>query len=140
MRITDQLQATEREQEREEWDRKLALASASRRSSKVLSRGESVENEEEEEGHEDDEVRGRVGHMESELNTAVDKIFELRDIIRGLEARVEAGSLAETKQTEVIQDLRLGLEEALLSQQLVSQELELLRSSTSDQVANQSPI
>ena len=140
MRITDQLQATEREQEREEWDRKLALASASRRSSKVLSRGESVEIEEEEEGHEDDEVGGRVGQMESELNTAVDKIFELRDIIRGLEARVEAGSLAETKQTEVIQDLRLGLEEALLSQQLVSQELELLRSSTSDQVANQSPV
>ena len=32
-------QAVEREQEREEWDRRLALASLSRRSSKSLSRG-----------------------------------------------------------------------------------------------------
>lgn len=85
--------------------------------------------EEEGEGSGEGETQegARAEALESELNTAVDKIYELRDIIRGLEAKLEAG------QSEVIRDLKLGLEEALLSQQLVSQELELLRSSTSDQ-------
>ena len=74
--------------------------------------------------------------MESELNTAVDKIYELSDIIRGLEAKLETRSQAEAGQAgqaEVIRDLKLGLEEALLAQHLVTQELEVLRSSTSDQ-------
>ena len=37
------------------------------------------------------------------------------------------------QQNDVVRDLKLGLEEAILSQQLVTQELELLRSSTNDQ-------
>ena len=75
----------------------------------------------------------RAEALESELNTAVDKIYELRDIIRGLESKLEIRSQAEAGQAEVIRDLKLGLEEALLAQQLVTQELEVLRSSTSDQ-------
>ena len=63
----------------------------------------------------------------------MDKIYELRDIIRGLESKLEIRSQAEAGQAEVIRDLKLGLEEALLAQQLVTQELEVLRSSTSDQ-------
>ena len=47
--------------------------------------------------------------LESELNTAVDKIYELRDIIRGLEAKLEARSQAEAGQSEVIRDLKVIL-------------------------------
>ena len=128
-------QAVEREQEREEWDRRLALASQSRRSSKSLSRGDSEEvgDEESEDSNGEVQVGARAEALEAELSTAVDKIYELRDIIRGLEAKQETMILTETQQTEVIRDLKLGLEDALLSQQLVSQELEVLRSSTSDQ-------
>ena len=129
-------QAVEREQEREEWDRKMMLATQSRRSSKTLSRGDSLE----EDGNDatDDEDGGergqsRVAHLESELGTAVDKIYELRDIIRGLEAKLETKTASEGQQNDVVRDLKLGLEEAILSQQLVTQELELLRSSTNDQ-------
>ena len=128
-------QAVEREQEREEWDRRLALASQSRRSSKSLSRGDSEEvgDGEREDSNEEVQEAARAEALEAELSTAVDKIYELRDIIRGLEAKQETMILTETQQTEMIRDLKLRLEEALLSQQLVSQELEVLRSSTSDQ-------
>ena len=94
---------------------------------------ENGDEEREDSGDGEAQEGARAEALESELNTAVDKIYELRDIIRGLEAKLEARSQAEAGQSEVIRDLKLGLEEALLSQQLVSQELELLRSSTSDQ-------
>ena len=71
-------------------------------------------------------------HLETELNTAVDKIYELRDIIRGLETKVETQAGVESQQNELVRELRVSLEEAMLSQQLVSQELQLLRSSSTD--------
>ena len=74
-----------------------------------------------------------MAYLESELSTAVDKIYELRDIIRGLETKLESKAMTELQQGEVIRSLKVGLEEAILSQQLVTQELEHLRSSTGDQ-------
>ena len=62
----------------------------------------------------------------------MDKIYELRDIIRGLESKVETQTSVESQQNELVRDLRVSLEEAMLSQQLVSQELQLLRNSSSD--------
>ena len=70
----------------------------------------------------------RVRHLEAELAAAVDKIYELRDIIRGLETQLDTRSQLEAaEQSQLVTQLRRGLEEAVLSQQLVSQELEQLR-------------
>ena len=70
----------------------------------------------------------RVRHLETELAAAVDKIYELRDIIRGLETQLDTRTQLEAaEQSQLVTQLRRGLEEAVLSQQLVSQELEQLR-------------
>ena len=74
----------------------------------------------------------KVVELENELSSAVDKIYELRDIIRNLEQKLESRMQGEIHQGEVVKELRLALEEAVVGHQLVQQELELLRSSSSD--------
>ena len=77
----------------------------------LIGSGDSVENgdeEREDSGEGEAQEGARAEALESELNTAVNKIYELRDIIRGLEAKLEARSQAEAGQSEVIRDLKLG--------------------------------
>ena len=121
-------QAAERDTEREEWDRRLATLVTRQRS---VRGGETQETSDQESRADDDESsdtpQSRVTYLESELSTAVDKIYELRDIIRGLETKLESKTVSEQQQGEVVRSLKVGLEEALLSQELVTQELEMMR-------------
>eukprot|EP00092_Neocalanus_flemingeri_P024928 GFUD01027036.1.p1 GENE.GFUD01027036.1~~GFUD01027036.1.p1 ORF type:complete len:1832 (-),score=681.44 GFUD01027036.1:71-5566(-) len=125
-------QAVEREQEREEWEKRLEELEKCRR--------ENVERavcDEEEGGGELQSERAQTPQqkameLETELTSAVDKIYELREIIRSLELKMESRIQGEVQQGEVVRELRLALEEAVVGHQLVQQELELLRSSSSD--------
>jgi len=125
-------QAAEREQEREEWEKKLLQMEKSKKENV-----ERVMCEEEEGGSYVDSERGetpqqKVIELETELSSAVDKIYELREIIRNFELKLESRTQGEMQQGEVVRELRLALEEAVVGHQLVQQELELLRSSSSD--------
>ena len=128
-------QAAEREQEREEWEKRLSSYKGRRESS--LKRSEEwtqeVEEEEEEEGGLDaGEEKQKRREAERELRAAVDKIYELRDIIRTLETQMEAKVAAQVQQQETVAELKVALEEAVVGHTMVHQELELLRSSSSD--------
>merc|ERR1719381_363097 len=114
----------------------MMVMTESKTSSKALSRGSSVEDGDAVgDGDEDDQDGDstRASYLKSELKAAVDKIYELRDIIRGLESKLELAASTESHQNEQLRQLRLSLEESLVSQQLVSQELEQFRSNTNDQ-------
>ena len=90
-------QAGERESEREEWERRLTSlreekvereANQARRPSPIESVGEGASEEEE------DNARD-VGEIELELAAAVDKIYDLRDIIRSLEGQLDVKTQTE---------------------------------------------
>ena len=124
-------QAAEREQEREEWDRRLVEA----RKDKVVlvRRGEEDQLEgEEDDSDSSDQDNKQVHSLKSELTAAVDKIFELRDIIRGLESKLEQKVVVEVEQAELVRELKLSLEEAELSRQLVAGDLQRLREASSE--------
>ena len=124
-------QAAEREQEREEWDRRLVEA---RQDKLVLVRKgeeETVEGQEDD-SEDNDEDSKQVKGLKSELSAAVEKIFELRDIIRGLESKVEQKTRVEVEQAELVRELKLSLEEAELSRQLVAGDLQRLREASSE--------
>jgi len=124
-------QALERDQEREEWERRLQELEKYRRDNV-----ERVVCDEDEGGDFESEraqtPQQKVAELENELTSAVDKIYELREIIRSLEQKLESRAQGEMHQGEVVKELRLALEEAVVGHQLVQQELELLRSSSSD--------
>ena len=128
-------QAAEREQEREEWEKRLASYKGRRESSLKRSEEWSKEIEEEEEeenGLDAGEEKQKRREAERELRAAVDKIYELRDIIRTLETQMEAKVAAQVQQQETVAELKVALEEAVVGHTMVHQELELLRSSSSD--------
>ena len=129
-------QAAEREQEREEWEKRLASYKGRRESSLKRSEEWSQEIEEEEEEEENGldagEEKQKRREAERELRAAVDKIYELRDIIRTLETQMEAKVAAQVQQQETVAELKVALEEAVVGHTMVHQELELLRSSSSD--------
>ena len=87
-------QAAEREQEREEWEKRLASYKGRRESSlkktEEWTQEVGEEEEEEEEGLDAGNERQKRREAERELRAAVDKIYELRDIIRTLETQMEA--------------------------------------------------
>jgi len=128
-------QAGEREAEREEWERRLLNLREEkvgwetlqvRRLSPVESGGEGGS----EEGEEDN-VRD-LGEIELELAAAVDKIYDLRDIIRSLEGQLDVKTQSEIAHQEVVAELRVALEEAVIGHKMVLQELESLRVQSSD--------
>merc|ERR1719209_587044 len=90
------------------------------------------EEEDEEEVLDAGDEKQKRREAEKELRAAVDKIYELRDIIRSLETQMEAKVKAQVQQQETVAELKVALEEAVLGHTLVHQELELLRSSSSD--------
>ena len=92
-------QAAEREQEREEWEKRLA--NKGRRESS-LKRVEEWAQDIEEEGDEEEvldagDEKQKRREAEKELRAAVDKIYELRDIIRSLETQMEAKVKAQAR-------------------------------------------
>lgn len=116
-------QAVEREQEREDWERRLQqeVEAAAKREPGNLSwsrdspgPGETVE-----EGG--SRTRLATAALQAELTAAVDKIYELREIIVGLEGEVERRTRAEQYQTEAARGMRTALEEAMLGHQLLQQ-------------------
>ena len=93
-------QAAEREQEREEWENRLANNKGRRESS--LKRVEEWAQDIEEEGDEEEvldagDEKQKRREAEKELRAAVDKIYELRDIIRSLETQMEAKVKAQVR-------------------------------------------
>ena len=68
-----------------------------------------------------------------ELTAAVEKIYQLREIIRTLETDLENKVEEERRITDEVLELRSALTESLLSQEAVQQELENIRSSSTDQ-------
>merc|ERR550532_1263480 len=78
-----------------------------------------------------DQDNKQVTDLKSELAAAVDKIYELRDIVRALEGKLEVKTRLEVEQAELIRELKLSLEEADLSGQLVAGELERLSRTSS---------
>merc|ERR550532_1055011 len=79
-----------------------------------------------------DQDNKQVTDLKSELAAAVDKIYELRDIVRALEGKLEVKTRLEVEQAELIRELKLSLEEADLSGQLVAGELERMREASSE--------
>ena len=94
-------QAAEREQEREEWEKRLAI-NKGRRESSLKRVEEWAQDIEEEEGDEEEvldagDEKQKRREAEKELRAAVDKIYELRDIIRSLETQMEAKVKAQVR-------------------------------------------
>ena len=116
-------QAVEREQEREDWERRLQQeveAAAKREPGNLFwSRDSPGPGETVEEGG--SRTLPATAALQAELTAAVDKIYELREIIVGLEGEVERRTRAEQYQTEAARGMRTALEEAMLGHQLLQQ-------------------
>ena len=95
-------QAGERETEREEWERKVARLQEEAEREAAGRRASEKEEPEDEGGsdvvEEDVEVEDSerdVGELRQELGAAVDKIYDLREIIRTLEVQLDVMSQTE---------------------------------------------
>ena len=65
--------------------------------------------------------------LELELQSAVDKIYELRDIVRTLELENERKCTEDFKTPEVVKELKVALKESSITQQIMQEELDNLR-------------
>lgn len=88
-----------------------------------------------EDGEDQDQVDPAVSAADEkqELEAAVEKICQLREIIRSLETELEDRKAAEKAESAEVEELRGVLAEALLGQQAVQEELELVRNNSTNQ-------
>ena len=70
--------------------------------------------------------------QQQELDAAIDKISQLRQIIRLLEAEAESQAESERLRCAELDELRSALADSLLTQQAVQHELENLRRTSTD--------
>ena len=91
------------------------------------------ENEVREDADSEDASPSTSSEEKRELASAVDKIFQLREIIRTLETDIRQRAEAEKTSRAEVQELRTVLADALMGQQAIQEELELARSSSTDQ-------
>ena len=89
--------------------------------------------EEETDIGEEEDVPNFREEEKQELTAAVEKIYQLREIIRTLETDLENKVEEENSRTEEVLELRSALTESLFSQQAEQQELENIKSSSTDQ-------
>lgn len=82
---------------------------------------------------EEEDILSSGKEEKQELTAAVEKIYQLREIIRTLETDLENKVEEERRITDEVLELRSALTESLLSQEAVQQELENIRSSSTDQ-------
>ena len=80
----------------------------------------------------DDDSGGSVEDLRQELNSAVEKIFQLREIIRSLEAEAEKKREVERRTGKEVAELRNALTDSLLTQQMVQDELEQVKKRSTD--------
>ena len=91
------------------------------------------ETEEVEDGAAEDSSPSSLQEERKELTAAVEKIYQLREIIRGLETELETRAGTERAAARDLAELRTALTEALVAQQAVQEELDHLRSTSTDQ-------
>ena len=91
-----------------------------------------AEYSEQEESNHKEETQEKQGEDKGDYDALVEKVFQLREIIRGLESEGEEKTRTVDRKVAEVDELRTALMESLMKQEVVQKELDNLRNSSTD--------